>query len=54
MAQLQSWLDMMTHGEFLYALLVVVAVAIAYGLAIPYLLWPFWSATWDYVGRRFR
>ena len=48
MAQLQSWLDMMTHGEFLYALLVVVAVAIAYGLAIPYLLWPLWSGAFDF------
>ena len=49
MTQLQAWWEMMTHGEFLQALLITVAVAIAYGLAIPYLLWPLWSGIWDYV-----
>ena len=54
--QLQAWLEMMTHGEFRTALVITVVVAMAYGLAIPYLhlLWPLWSGAWDYVERRLR
>lgn len=40
----------MTYGEFLRALIVVVVVAIAYGLATPF-LYQAWSATWDMVGK---
>lgn len=54
MTQLQAWLEMMTHGEFLRALVITVAVAIAYGLAANFILWPAWSGAWDYVERRLR
>ena len=51
MTQLQAWWEMMAHGEFRTALVITVVVAIAYGLAIPYFLWPLWSGAWDYVER---
>ena len=54
MTQLQAWFEMMSHGEFLQALVVTVVVAIAYGFLAYFLLWPLWSGVWDYVGRRLR